>query len=329
MKIGILGAGAMGSLVGAFLKKGGGEVYFIDVFEEHMTAVRENGLVMDLEIESQIQTVFLDGAVTAGKSVGVCDAVILLVKCVDIETAIETNREMFGEDTILISLQNGVGAADILAKYFDGDHLGIGLLAASANVIGPGKIIARTRFPWSPTGIYLSPVNLDTPFRSVYDTLVKMWCDGGMPAELSDNIEEYIWDKLCANVMRNGVAALLQLSVEDIDGHEDGSLLVRELARETCEVAAAKGIMLDFDKYWRDRSDRVFDRSRVKQFHYVSAVFDSSEKRKTEIDFLNGAVVMEGKKYGIPTPYNETVWRLVRLMQDTYDFKFKPYNTRR
>jgi len=325
MKIGILGAGAMGSLVGAHLKKGGGEVYFIDVFDAHMKAVRENGLIVEIEGDTEVQTIFVDGAVTSGKEIGACDAVIVLVKCVDIETAVETNSELFGKDTVVIALQNGVGAADILGKYFDAEHLGVGVLKSSANILGPGKIIGRTRFPNSPKGIYFSPIKLDTPYRHVYEELERLWCEGGMPAELSDRTEQFIWDKLCENIMYNGIAALLHLANEDSAGHEDGWLIMRELARETCEVAKAKGIELDFDKYWKDKSGKPpYDRGRVKAFHYVSALFDSCHERRTEIDFLNGTIVKEGRKYGIPTPYNETIWRLVRVMQDNYDNKYTP-----
>lgn len=324
MKTGILGAGAMGSLVGAHIKKGGGEVWFIDIYEEHMKAVAEKGLEIELEGEAGVLTVFPDGAVTTGKQAGVCDAVIVLVKCVDIETAVESNKELFGEDTVVITLQNGVGGADILAKYFDGAHLGLGVLKSSANIIGPGKIIGRTRFKESPKGIYFSPVDPDTPYRYVFEELERLWNAGGYPAELSDRTEEFVWDKLCNNVMFNGIAALLQTANEDNMGHEDGWLIMKELARETCEVAKARGIELDFNHYWKDMSGRIYDRSRVKDFHFVSAVFDSYQKRKTEIDFLNGTVVREGKKYGIPTPYNETVWRLVRVMQDNYGHKYKP-----
>ena len=325
MKIGILGAGAMGSLVGAHLKKGGGEVFFIDVYEEHMRAIRENGLVMELEGEPELQTVFPDGAVTSGAEAGVCDVVVVLVKCVDIETAVEANTALFGKDTIVLALQNGVGSADILAKYFDGDHLGVGVLKSSANIVGPGRIIGRTCFPTSPKGIYFSPVKLDTPYRKVYEELERLWCDGGMPAQYNERTEEFIWDKLVDNIMHNGIAALLHISNEDIRGHDDGWQILRELAREACEVAKARGIDLDVGKYWKDRSDKPpYDRSNVKAFHYVSAFFDSYQKRKTEIDFLNGTIVREGKRLGIPTPYNETIWRLVRVMQDNYDNKYTP-----
>ena len=323
MRIGILGAGAMGSLVGAHLKKGGGEVYFIDIFEEHMRAVRENGLIMLLEGETDPQTVFLDGAVTSGAGIGACDVVVVLVKCVDIEAAVEANMALFGKDTVVLTLQNGVGGADVLNKYFGAESLGIGVLKSSANITGPGRIIGRPCFPTSPKGIYFSPIKRDTPFRGVYMELEKLWCEGGMPAECNDRTEEFVWSKLCDNVMYNGIAALLHLANEDSAGHEDGWLLMKELARETCEVAKAKGIDLDLNSYWKDRTGKPpYDRARVKAFHYVSALFDSCQERKTEIDFINGAVVKEGKKHGIPTPYNETILRLVRVMQDNYANKF-------
>ncbi|MDR0470046.1 MAG: 2-dehydropantoate 2-reductase [Peptococcaceae bacterium] len=327
MKTAILGAGAMGSLVGAHIKKGGGEVYFSDVFEEHMKVVSEKGITMELETDTGVdtQTVFVDGAVTSGDKVGVCDLVIVLVKCVDSDAAVEMNRALFGKDTVVITLQNGVGGADILAKYFDGDHLGLGVLKSSANIISPGRIMGRARFANSPKGVYFSPVNLETPYRHIYDELEKLLCAGGMPAECNERTEEFVWDKLVTNVMINGIAALLQLAGEDVGSHEDGRLLQRELCREACEVANARGIKLDFNHYWHDRSGgEPYDRSKVKVFHYVSAVFDSYQKRKTEMDFLCGAIVKEGQKYGVPTPYNETVWRLVRLMQDNYDNKYKP-----
>jgi len=326
MKIGILGAGAMGSLVGGHLKKGGGEVWFIDIFEEHMKAIRENGLIMELEGEDEPQTVFIDGAVTNGAEAGLCDVVIVLVKCVDIESAVESNRALFGPDTVVLTLQNGVGGAEVLKDYFSVDNLGLGVLKSSANILGPGRILGRPRFANSPKGIYFSPVNLSTPYRHVYSELERLWCEGGMPAECSDNTEAFIWNKLVDNVMYNGIAALLQLANEDSSGNEDGWLLMKELAREACEVARAKGIDLDFNSYWRDRSGRPpYDRSAVGQFHYVSALFDSVQKRKTEIDFINGAIVKEGLKYGIPTPYNETVLRLVRVMQANYGNKYNGY----
>ena len=325
MKTAILGAGAMGSLVGAYLKRGGGEVYFVDIFEEHIKAIREKGLIMDILDEKEPLTVFVDGAVTNGKDVGNCDLVIVLVKCVDIETAIETNQALFGKETVVITLQNGVGSVDILAKYFNENQLGFGVLKCFANILAPGKIFGNPCFKTGPVGVYYSPLKPDTPFRPVFDEMERLLNAGGMLTKFSEETEKFIWDKLCNNIMTNGIAALLQISNEDIQNHPDGWTLLGELARELVEVAKAKGIDISIENHWNAREEGyIYERDKVDPFHYVSALFDSVQKRKTEIDFLNGVIVREGKKHGIPTPYNETVWRLVRLMQDNYDHKYKP-----
>jgi len=324
MKAAILGAGAMGSLVGAHLKKGGGQVYFVDVNEEHMKAVAANGLYMELEDEPEPWTVVLDGAEVNGDKIGVCDVVIVLVKCYDTETAIQANRSLFGEDTVVITLQNGVGGADLILKHFDASHVGLGVLKSSASYFAPGKIFGRARFPNSPKGAYFSPSRADSPCRPVFEELAKLLSAGGMPAECNDRTEELIWDKLCSNVMINGLAALLLLSGEELSNHEDGDFLMRELARETCEVGRARGLDMELGTYWSEKPGGRLPHDQIKTFHYVSMCLDSYNKRRTEIDFINGSVVREGKKYGIPTPYNETIWRLVRVLQDTYDYKFQP-----
>ena len=323
MKISILGAGAMGSLVGAHLKKGGGEVYFVDVYEEHMKAVAMDGLQMELSQTDKVETVRVDGAVTDGSTIGICDMVITLMKCYDTATAIETNKALFGKDTIVLTLQNGVGGADILREYFDDDHVGFGMLKASATLYAPGKIFGSNRFPDSDNGVYFSPIKIDTPYKKVYIELEALFNAGGMPAECTEKAEEHIWDKLYTNCISNPLGGLLQLSNGHIASLEDGVLLRRELGREICAVANAKGIKLDAEAYLARTGVRRELVPGVKQ-SYTSMVLDVYKKRRTEIDFLNGAVCIEAKKYGIPTPHNETIWRLVRMLQETYDVRFVP-----
>jgi len=324
MKTAILGAGAMGSLVGAHLKMGGAEVYFIDVNEDHMKAVAKNGICMELENETEPRTVFVDGAEVNGDKVGICDAVIVLVKCYDTEAALEANRALFGKDTIAISLQNGVGGADLVAKHIKPDCVGLGLLKSSANLIAPGRILGNPRFSNSPKGVYFAPAKQDSPYRSLYKELEEYLNKGGMPAEVYDNIQEIIWDKLCSNAMMNGLAALLQLSVEEISNHSDSLYIINQIALEACQVASARGIDLIAGNYISENDKNGIDLSATETRHYVSMVLDAYHKRRTEIDFINGAIVMEGRKFGIPTPYNEAIWRIVRTLHDTYDNRYKP-----
>jgi len=94
-------------------------------------------------------------------------------------------------------------------------------------------------------------------------------------------------------------------------------------AREVCLVGSAKGFDMEPEAFWKAHGGPVA-RTPGGKLHFVSAVLDSYRRNMTEIDYINGAVVREGKKYGIDCPYNETVWRLVRLMQDTYRGQYDP-----
>jgi 2-dehydropantoate 2-reductase len=124
--------------------------------------------------------------------------------------------------------------------------------------------------------------------------------------------------------MYNAPCAVVQLSHEDFIFHEDGKLLFWELARETCEVARAKGFNMDTDEYWAKHSGGSGHPVDKSERHFTSAVLDVYSRRKTEVDFINGAVCREGRRLGIPTPYNEAIWRLTRVLQDSYDIQYSP-----
>lgn len=321
MKIAILGAGAMGALVGAHLKKGGAQVYFVDPYELHMQAVQQNGLWMDLE-ETGKENVRMDLATVNAAQVGVCDVVILLVKGMNTGSIIQNNPELFGEHTVVMSLQNGIGNVDVLKEIFPAERIGYGVLKASATLIEPGKIIGRVRFAYSPKGVYFSPIEKNTSYINVFKQMELFWERGGFPAELSEKTEKVMWDKLFINILYNAPCALVQLAGEDFMKHPEGKKLLHKLANEVCAVANAKGILMDADTYWKKECQNM---EQIPQdvHHFTSTVLDVYKQRKTEVEFLNGAVCKEGKKYGIPTPYNEAVYRLLRVKEDTYDLTYE------
>ena len=323
MKIAILGAGAMGSMVGAFLKKGGAEVWFVDPYEAHMAAVRENGLEMSIE-GGPTETVRPDGATGRASDVGICDVVILLVKGIRTTTTIEGSRALIGDDTTVLTLQNGIGNVDLLKELLPEDSIGYGILKSSATLFAPGRIFGRDRFPDSPAGAFFSPLKKDTRQLHRYHELVELFAAGGFVARLEENIDAIIWDKLYNNAVFNCPCAILQIAPQDFISHEMGTELYRELAREVCQVATACGSPMDAEEYWQSHGLPSIPKKPVTERHYTSAIHDVSRRSKTEVDFLNGAVCREGEKYGIPTPYNETIWRLTRILEDTYDLKYVP-----
>jgi 2-dehydropantoate 2-reductase len=179
------------------------------------------------------------------------------------------------------------------------------------------------RFSGSSHGVSFAPLNWNTPRKAAFDQVASILTAGGMPAECTPETEGILWHKLYMNCLYNAIGALLQLANEDSAPHEHGRLLMEQISREICAVAQAKGFNMDQETYW-NRFQNSPGRVPGGALHYTSAVVDAYKKRKTEIDSLNGAIYREGQKLGIPTPYNETVWHLVHIMQDTYDLRYKP-----
>lgn len=321
MKLGILGAGAMGSLVGAHVKKGGGQVFFIDPYEEHMRAVQTYGLSMELEGRGE-ERVSVDLAVTEAAPVGVCDVVILLVKGMNTRGIITANPQLFGEETVVISLQNGLGNVDVLKELFPMERIGYGVLKASATLTGPGRIKGRVKFPYSPKGVWFTPLVKDTPCRYRFEELESLLEKGGFPAALSEKTEAILWDKLFINILYNAPCALVQLAGEDFMRHTEGKKLLKKLALEVCQVATAKGIPMNGEEYWSKECENMAQVPED-EHHFTSTVLDVYKQRKTEVDFLNGAVCREGRKYGIPTPYNDAVYSLLKVREDTYNLVYK------
>ena len=322
MKIGILGAGAMGSMIGAYLKKGGGEVYFVDPYEAHVKAVKETGLHMRIQGNEEI--IRVDGATGNAADVGVCDSVIVLVKGMDTRSSVENNRALIGNDTIVVTLQNGFGNVDILKELLPAENIGYGILKASATLYAPGKIFGSPRFANSPAGLYAYPLKKDTRLFGRFEALMGVFSAGGFIPKLEQNIDAMVWDKLYNNAVFNCPCALLQIAPQDFISHKMGTELYKEIAREVCEVATGKGVPMDADYFWEHVGLPSIPKGPIKFRAYTSAIHDVSRKRKTEVDFLNGAIYREGQKLGIPTPYNETIWRLTKILEDTYDLKYVP-----
>ena len=255
---------------------------------------------------------------------GVCDVVILLVKGINTKSSIQNNMALIGKDTIIITLQNGIGNVDLIKELVPAENIGHGILKSSATLYAPGKLLGRERFPNSPAGLYFYPLIPTAKYFDRYKKLTRILNAGGFIAKLDENIDAIIWDKLYSNAVYNCPCAILQIAPSDFVAHEMGTVLYKEIGREVCEVATGKGIPMDSDFYWEHHGLPSIPKGPVTERHYTSAIHDVSRKNKTEVDFLNGAIYREGQKLGIPTPYNETIWRMTKILEDTYDLKYKP-----
>lgn len=314
MKLTILGAGGTGAMIGAYAKKGGQHVCFLDPYEAHMKAVAEHGL--DLTVLGKREIIQIDQATTKAEEIGVSDVVIVLCKGQHTREIVSQNMALFGSDTLVITFQNGVGNVDVLAEFFPERNIGFGVLRTASLLKYPGVVTDGRIHPAPVVDVTFGPAFPATEHAEKFTELEEAFNKGGITCKYTENTELKIWEKMFSNVLFNLPCGLCRVPMKTMLNHPQGEDLLKLLGREVVAVANAKGLPLDFDTCFA--FFEVFRNSP----HFPSAAQDVMKKRSTEVELLNGAVVREGKKYGIPTPYNEAVYLLSKVLEETYDQQF-------
>lgn len=313
MKIGILGAGAMGCNIGGHLKLGGAEVWLIDPFEEHMKKVSENGIIW-VETNGHVcDPIFVDGAVTTPAECGECDAVIILTKCQYLREALAGAELLFGPATTVITFQNGVGAADILAERFPAERIGYGVMYCGGQLIEPGRSVMSR----SPDRNVIFK-RMKGGRNEVFAAIEEYFNNADFPVEYTDDADIAVWTKLGVNCIANLPMGLMHLPSYYAYLNEDGNALVESIADEVVAVADAAGYRIKREEILRVRQMTID----TKYTTLTSGAADVKNKRSTEVDFLNGAVARIGRELGIPAPVNETIARMIRCVERTYEYQF-------
>lgn len=308
MKIAIVGSGAMGSLIGGLLIKKDKDVIFFDPWKEHVDAINKKGLLME-ESGKKGECVKVT-ATTDPKSIGLVDAIIFLVKGPKTLETIKDVSSMIDEDTIVITMQNGLGNTDIIAEHVKEENVGFGVIDFSAVLVGPGHI----NYQLADARIACNTKNGNKNPR--FNELIKIMNDAGINAYISDDADYGIWNKLVINANYNVLCGITGLRMGKLIDQESSWELMKGITRELVDVANKKGIGLKYEEcmaHLEELGQKV-------RLHYPSLTQDVARKVPTEIDALNGAIIREGQILGVATPYNEVVYNLMKTIEGTYEF---------
>ena len=308
MKIAVLGAGAMGSLYGAYLSRNN-EVYMIDVNSKVVEAINQNGLIL-YEKEQNKDVIFPVSAVTNSKDLGIMDIIIVFVKNIYTISAIEKNLSLIGENTLVLTLQNGAGNDRDLERFVKKENILIGTTEHNCANLEPGRI-SHNSSGITNIGMVLYNIEILQQVSNIFKSC-------GINTEIYENIQEVIWNKLFINMSLNSVTAILQCKVGYLNENKDASQIVKMILSEAVDVAIADGTYFNKDEVIQKVQKHIED-----DFHDVitSMNQDVLNKRITEIDHINGAVVRAAKDYGIQTPYNEFIVCLLHAIEGTYKVK--------
>lgn len=303
MNIVVIGAGAMGSLFGALLFESGHRVHLVSKDEAHIQAIREKGLV--IEYQGAFRTVVIPASVY-GDDIPQADLCLIFVKSPDTAQAAEDASRIAGDQGMVLTLQNGLGNADILARFMAKERILAGTTAHGATFLEPGRI---RHAGVGPTVIGTWSGSNGEPARQVSDA----FNNAGIATDLLDDIQTVIWNKLLINVGINAVTALTGIKNGGILDLEDTRQLCQAAVNEARTVAEAKGIAVN-----PNAVETVFKVARATCDNRSSMGQDVDKRRPTEIDAINGAVADMAEKLNIPAPINTTLTALVRTLQAHY-----------
>lgn len=292
----MLGAGALGSAIGGTLAAAGSAVTLVDVFQDHVNAVNANGLRMRAGASEKSVAV---AAATDCRGLGRMDLVIVLVKSFHTREAIQAAApHVVGPDTVVMSLQNGMGHEDILADVVGRHRVMAGKTYVGGVFLEPGRVIAGTEGKETLVG------ELDGKVTARAKAIAAEFEHAGLHTIVSDNIVGTIWDKLLVNVATGALAAITRLTYGDLYCVPEIEGCAIAAVAEAMAVARANGVSLGT----REPRQAWVKASEGLPPDFKTSMLQSLEKGSlTEIDFINGAVVRAGAKAGVPTPVNSTL----------------------
>jgi len=303
MKTVIVGAGAMGGLFGGVLSLSGEEVWLVDIWKEHIDTIRTKGLA--IEEKGKTETISVN-ATTNPQTIGKADLVLYFVKTYHTEKAVTDSLVLEKEDTVFLTLQNGLGNEETICKQVDRKKVVLGVTGQGATLLGSGRI---RHAGWGKT--YVG--ELDGRITERIDRIFRMFLKAGIETEISSHIHDLVWEKLFVNVGLNALAGMTGLKNGQVLDFPETLRLMEALVNEAIEVARRKGIRIEGNPM--DRVRAVIEATRENR---CSMGQDLDRKRRTEIDAINGAVVREAERLGIPVPYNRMITDLIKVIEKRF-----------
>ena len=300
MRIAVLGAGAMGSLYGSYLSRKH-DVILVDVNQTVIDTINAQGVTIH-EPDGSVTVCHPLGAVSTAGMAPV-DLIIVFVKAMFSESAIESNRGLIGPDTCIMTLQNGSGHEDMLTKFVDRAHVVIGTTQHNSAVVGPGEIRHG--------GSGITHVGCIEGDVGRLQYIADAFCESGLEADCSADVQKLIWGKMFTNVSASVLTGVLQVPLGFIASDANAWALCETLVREAVAVAAGEGLEFDAEEKVAEVR-RVCENSPA---GITSICADLSKGRRTEVDTISGSVVRASRRNGVPAPTHAAMVALVHAME--------------
>lgn len=295
-RIAIIGAGAVGAYYGGCLAAAGHDVVFI-ARGAHLEAMQRHGLEIVSE-QGKLKIPVVDARAQTSR-VGPVDVVVFCVKLYDMENALALCRPLFGSDTFVLTLQNGVESAGRLSEAFGAYRVVGGATYVEAHVLQPG-IVRRTG---TTNRIDLAEADGSRSKRAI--ALTEILSDAGVDARLWDDMDSMLWHKFVLVASSSAATAITRQTIGVVRSNPVMREMLITCIAESTAVGRALGVSLEegLERDVLDAFDNVMSADTK-----ASQLTDLERGRPLELEWLSGAVHRLGKMVGVPTPAHSTAY---------------------
>ncbi|MCC5890080.1 MAG: 2-dehydropantoate 2-reductase [Alkalibacterium sp.] len=303
MKIAIAGSGALGCGFGHLLKKNGQEVTLLDNWDDHIEAIRLNGLKVTVNGTEETQRMAIYKPHEVKEEM---DVIFVFTKAMGLKSMMESIAHIIGDQTKVICLLNGLGHLRTLEAYVDKKNIIMGTTVWTAGIDAPGVTHLNGQGP-------VELQNSDPEETAAALKIVEILKNSGLNGVYSSNVNYTTWRKACVNGTMNALCALLDTTIEKVFASSTIDSMLTGIVSEFATLAEVQdNIKLDVEEtitYLKNLADKV-------GAHYPSMHQDLANMRPTEIDFLNGAVAEASKRFGLQAPYCQKVTDLIHAKEE-------------
>ncbi|MCM8799597.1 MAG: 2-dehydropantoate 2-reductase [Candidatus Omnitrophica bacterium] len=307
MKILIVGPGAMGCLLASFLAKVEEELWILDKYKERADRINQQGIIMEgISGSWQVKV----KATADPNQIPQPDLIIITVKSYDTKLACTSIKGLVGENTSVLTLQNGLGNVETIAEIIGYDKVLAGVTNQGATLLDIGYIRHAGK---GETVIGRIDGKIPVEVLKVREIFNK----AGLPTKISRDIKGLLWSKLIINVGINALTAITGLNNGRLIEFEGTRRILREAVTEAIRIAKRKRIKLIYD----DPLAKVEAVCEATSTNISSMLQDVLRKKRTEIDSINGVIVRLGQELGIHVPVNSLLLDLVKTIEASYNLR--------
>ncbi|MBA4313229.1 MAG: 2-dehydropantoate 2-reductase [Chlorobiaceae bacterium] len=298
MRIAIIGTGGVGGYLGAKLWKADNEVIFV-ARGNHLASLQHNGLLLESpEGNFTVRSIFTDTL----NNLPPFDLIIIAVKSFDTKAAANLAMPVLKNDTIVISIQNGVENEDILARALGNQHVLGGVAYIFSTIAAPGVIRHE-----GGTGKFKFG-EMDGTISNRCLKLNEIFQKAEINSEPIENVRRLLWDKWIFICGLGGMTAYTRKPIGEIISEPSLKTMLNEVTQEAAMIARAKKI----DSFEGIEAKTIKHFERLPFRTTSSMYYDITHGKRIELDALNGAIVRFGKELNILTPANEIIYNSLK-----------------